>query len=111
MLLAGTLSSAGEPQDFVTVAAGFAVGTGTPSSVAPEGPVTCHWQLAGLPLLELVSVMFPRSGVPEKVTDWFTGGPTAPGVKSAATGVSVTVIVRCMVSLEMPSLTKRVTTY
>src|SRR5690242_167663 len=111
MLLAGTLSSAGEPQDFVTVAGGLAVGTATPSRVAPPGPVACHWQLAGLPLLELVKVILPASGVPEKLTDWFTGGPTEPGVKSATTGVSFTVIVRCTVSLEMPSLTNRLTVY
>ena len=88
MLLEGTRRIADEPHPLITVA-----GVGTPSRRPPAGPVTCHWQAAGLPLLELVRFMFPRNGLPEKVTDWLTGGPTEPGVKSAVTGVSDTVIV------------------
>src|SRR5216684_8012838 len=105
MLLDGTLSAAAVPQDFATVAGGFVTGTAAPSSVAPAGPETCHWQVVGLPVLVLFRLMVPRRGLPEKLTDWFTVAPGVPGVKLATTGVSLTVIVWLPVSLETPSLT------
>src|SRR5262245_61299693 len=95
MLLEGTLSTAGVPQDFVTSS------TERPSSVAPAGPETCHRHVVGLPVLVLVSVMFPLRGVFENDT---VDVPVA-GLKFATTGTSATVIVCCTVSLETPSLT------
>jgi hypothetical protein len=57
--------------------------------------------VAGLPLLVLVSVIFPLRGVFEKDT---VAVPVA-GMKSATTGTSLTVMVCCTISLEIPSLT------
>ncbi len=98
---AGTLRVAAVPQDFVTVAGGATVGTATPSSVAFAGPVTCHWQLAGLPALVLVSAIFPLPGFPENVTTVVPVG----GVKLAVIGASVTTTLRCAVSVSTPSST------
>jgi hypothetical protein len=75
---------------------------GKVASVAPAGPLrTCHRHVVGLPVLVLLSVMGPLTGLPENVTCVV---PVA-GVKLALIGFSPMTIVRCTVSVEVPSLT------
>src|SRR5882672_3798581 len=99
MLFEDTLSSACTPQDFVTSS------TADPSRVAMAGPVTCQRQLSGLPVLVLLRLISPLRLPPPNDTDCGEVTPGAPGLKSATTGVSLTVMVREARSLEIPSST------
>jgi hypothetical protein len=95
----GTLSVAGLAQGCAPESTTI---VGNVPSVAPAGPPkTCHRHVIGLPVLVLLRVMEPLTGLPEKVT---CEVPVA-GVKLALIGFSPMTIVRCTVSVEGPSVT------